>query len=235
LKKIPNYLTVLRLVLIPLFVVLMVDLSPFIHALAVTIFIIAALTDYFDGVIARRFGAISDFGKLVDPLADKLLVMAALVMLLGQRDDLYGDPWVPPWMVFMVLAREMWVTGLRGVAAARGIVVAASSAGKVKNVMQMVAIVFLLAHFPKVTLLGFMLTFQVIGLYLLLTSILISYWGAYEYTVQVFRLVGILPEVPVAVVPLVVVPLVVVPVVVGPVVVAPEGATPQGETAKKSI
>jgi CDP-diacylglycerol--glycerol-3-phosphate 3-phosphatidyltransferase len=193
-KKVPNYLTVARLVMVPLLVVLMVDLSPFVHALAVAVFIVAALTDYFDGIIARRFGAISDFGKLVDPLADKLLVMAALVMLLGQRDDMYGDAWVPPWMVFMVLAREMWVTGLRGVAAVRGVAVEASGAGKVKSVLQMVAIVFLLLHYPKFNILGFMLTFQVIGLYLLLTSILISYWGAYEYTVKVFQLVGIMPE-----------------------------------------
>lgn len=187
-KQVPNYLTFLRLALVPLFVVLMIDASDLRRGLAIVVFLIAVATDYADGVLARRWGAVSDTGKLLDPLADKLLVMAALVMLIGQRSDLYGDPWVPGWMVVMVLARETWVTGLRGIAASYGTIVAASSAGKLKSALQMVAILFLLLHEPKFTLFGYLLTCQVVGLYLLLLSIALSYWGAYEYTQSVLQL-----------------------------------------------
>jgi CDP-diacylglycerol--glycerol-3-phosphate 3-phosphatidyltransferase len=193
-KNVPNYITSVRLILVPVFVLLMANPTPFSHFLAVAVFIIAALTDFLDGIIARRFAVISDFGKMLDPLADKLLVMAALVMLVGKRDGLFGDPWVPAWMVFLVLAREIWITGMRGVAASRGVVVAANNSGKVKNVLQVVSIVFLLLHHPKLEVAGAMVTFQVIGLYLLLFSILVSYWGAYGYTVSIFRLAGFLPS-----------------------------------------
>ncbi len=189
-RNIPNYITFARLLLVPLFVVLLLDPTPFTTKLAVAVFICAAFTDYLDGAIARRYAAVSDFGKLLDPLADKLLVMAALVMLLGLRDDMYGDPWVPGWMVFLVLAREIWITGMRGVSATKGLIVPAKSAGKIKNVLQIVAIVFLLLHSPRFEFFGLMLTAQVIGLYLLLFSILFSYVGAYEYTMQAFRAAG---------------------------------------------
>src|SRR5262245_55607250 len=125
-QNIPNILTFLRLALIPLFVVLMIDPNPELTHAATLVFIIAAFTDYLDGVLARKFSAVSEFGKLADPLADKILVMAALVMLVAQRSDVYGEPWVPGWMVVLILAREIWVTGLRAVAASRGVIVAAS-------------------------------------------------------------------------------------------------------------
>src|SRR5262245_57339044 len=136
-QRLPNWLTFLRLGLIPVFVFLMVEPSRWMVDLAMIVFIVAAFTDYIDGIIARRYGAVSDFGKLLDPLADKILVMAALVMLASQRSDTYGEPWVPGWMVVMVLAREIWVTGLRAVASARGVVVAASTTGKFKSGLQM--------------------------------------------------------------------------------------------------
>lgn len=189
-RNIPNYITLARLLLVPLFVVLLIDPTPLSKNIAVAVFVIAALTDYLDGAIARKFGVISDFGKLFDPLADKLLVMAALVMLVGLRDDMYGDPWVPAWMVFLVLAREIWITGMRGVSASKGLVVQAAGAGKIKNALQMVAIVFLLLHSPKFELLGLMITAQVIGLYLLLFSIIFSYVGAYAMTRQAFAAAG---------------------------------------------
>lgn len=191
-KNIPNYITLARLLLVPLFVALLIDPTPLSKNIAVAVFVIAALTDYVDGAIARKFGVISDFGKLFDPLADKLLVMAALIMLVGLRDDMYGDPWVPGWMVFLVLAREIWITGMRGVSASKGLVVPAAGAGKIKNVLQMVAIVFLLLHSPKFELFGLMITAQVIGLYLLLFSIVFSYAGAYEMTRQAFAAGGFL-------------------------------------------
>ncbi len=189
LPELPNYLTFLRLGLLPLFVVLMIEPSKLMLGMATAIFMFASFTDYIDGFIARKFNCISDTGKLLDPLADKLLVMVALVMLLAQRSDTYGDPWVPGWMVVMVLAREIWITGLRGVAATKGMVIAAGNSGKVKSFLQMLAIVFLLVHDTRFMIFGTKVTAQLIGLYMLFVSIVFSYWGAVDYSYTILRMV----------------------------------------------
>lgn len=181
-QQLPNYITYLRLALIPVFVVLMIEPTETMVSLALLVFVFASLTDYIDGYLARRFGAVSDFGKLLDPIADKILVMAALVMLVAQRSMMYGESWVPGWMVVLVLARETWVNGLRSVAAAQGVVVAASKTGKIKSALQMAAIVLLLLHDVTISVGGTPFPCQYLGLRLLLISIVISYWGAAEYT-----------------------------------------------------
>jgi CDP-diacylglycerol--glycerol-3-phosphate 3-phosphatidyltransferase len=185
-KRIPNWLTYLRLALTPVFVLLMVEPSPWMVYAATGIFIVAAITDLFDGILARRLGAVSDAGKLLDPVADKILVMAALVMLVAQRSEVDGTPWVPGWMVVLVLAREIWVTGVRALAASRGVIVAAGMAGKVKSSFQMVAIVLLLLHDYPVVIFGLSMPSQILGLNALLLSIILSYWGAIDYTLAVF-------------------------------------------------
>lgn len=181
---IPNALTVLRLLLIPVMVVAMARGR---EGIGLSLFVVAAVTDFVDGYVARRYGAVSDIGKLLDPLADKILVMAALVMLVGLRSPTYGEPWVPAWLVVLVLAREFWVTGLRGVAASRGIVLPASSTGKWKSALQMFAVVLLLLHdtpFP-LFILPYQLSCQLVGVNFLFLSIAFSYWGAVEYTLDV--------------------------------------------------
>lgn len=191
LRQLPNWLTFLRLALIPLFVILLVEPSTEMIDAAIVVFIIAAITDYVDGLLARRWGAVSDFGKLLDPIADKILVMAALVMLTAQRSDLYGEPWVPGWIVVFVLAREIWITGLRAVAASQGLILAAGNTGKWKSGLQMVAIILLMLHerpFPFPFIGAFFtprLTCQIIGLNLMLVSIALSYWSAIEYTYRI--------------------------------------------------
>ncbi len=185
-KRIPNWLTYLRLALTPVFVLLMVEPSRWMVYAATTIFIIAAVTDLFDGFLARRFGAVSDAGKLLDPVADKILVMAALVMLVAQRSEVDGSPWVPAWMVVLVLAREIWVTGVRALAASKGVIVAAGTAGKIKSSFQMVAIVLLLLHDYPLVVVGVSIPSQIVGLNALLLSIVLSYWGAIDYTLAVF-------------------------------------------------
>jgi CDP-diacylglycerol--glycerol-3-phosphate 3-phosphatidyltransferase len=161
------------------------DPTPFYLHLSVLLFIFAAVTDLLDGFIARRFGAVSEFGKLIDPLADKLLVMTVLVLLVAQRGDLTGAPWVPGWMVVLVLAREIWVTGLRGIAAARGLIIAASDSGKIKSALQMAAILFLLLHDIRIPVGPYLLTGKLLGVYGLAVSLVFSYWGAVEYTIRV--------------------------------------------------
>lgn len=184
-SKLPNILTLVRLLLVPVFMLLLL----FGHnLLAFIVFLIASLTDYLDGVIARKYNAISNFGKLADPLADKILVMTALVLLVGLKSDLRCEAWVQAWMVVIILAREIWVTGLRAVAAAEGLVIPAGDSGKVKSVLQMVAIHFLLVHDWKVLgLHSYFISPQFIGECLLLISIAFSLYGAWQYSCMVFK------------------------------------------------
>lgn len=184
--RIPNWLTVGRLLATPLLVFLLHDPAPWMFTVAVVVFIVAAITDLLDGYIARRWGAVSEFGALIDPLADKLLVMTALVMLVAQRDFSTGEPWVPAWMVVVILAREIWITGLRGIAAAQGSILAADTLGKWKSLYQMVAIPLLLLPETQIFLGGYVATGRVVGLSLLMISIVLSVWSGIEYTVQVF-------------------------------------------------
>lgn len=183
-KQIPNILTYFRLALIPVYVALMVNPTRGMVDAATLVFIVAAITDLFDGILARRWGAVSDLGKLLDPLADKILVMAGLVMLVAQRGSYDSQPWIPGWMVVLIMSRELWVTGIRGVAAARGIVVPAGNAGKLKSVLQMVAIVCIMIYDRKIGLFGYRITYQLLGLNLLLLSIMFSVWGAVDYTIR---------------------------------------------------
>lgn len=141
--NLPNYLTVARIVIVPLLVVVL--LTPVAdrwfgisgYALAVVIFLIASLTDILDGHLARRRNQVSNLGKLLDPIADKLLVSAALIVLVEKH-------LAPAWSVVIILGREFIITGLRSVAAADGIVIQAQTSGKIKMWAQCVAIVALL-------------------------------------------------------------------------------------------
>lgn len=185
-RHVPNFLTALRLLLVPIFVVLMAQREALYHELAVLFFALAAFTDYLDGYIARRWGVISKLGEVLDPVADKILVMAALVMLVAQRSDISGAPWVPGWMVVLILAREMWMSGIRGIAAAQGNTMPAGKKGKVKSLLQMLAIISLLIHEPQ-QLFGIQISMEFLGLSLLAVSIAFSYLSAYDYTVEALR------------------------------------------------
>ena len=141
--NLPNYLTLARIFLVPLLVVVL--LTPFSedwfsiqrYALAIGIFLIASFTDILDGHIARKTNQVSNLGKLLDPIADKLLVSAALIVLVEKH-------LAPSWAVVVILGREFIITGLRSVAAADGIVIQAQKSGKIKMWAQCVAIVALL-------------------------------------------------------------------------------------------
>lgn len=131
-----NKLTMARIIAVPLFVAFM---STSIHnyLLALIIFILASITDTLDGQIARKYNLITDFGKLMDPLADKLLVISALVCLMDKGV-------VSAIVVIIIIARELMVSGIRAVAASKGHVIAAGKSGKIKTVVQMVGIVVML-------------------------------------------------------------------------------------------
>jgi CDP-diacylglycerol--glycerol-3-phosphate 3-phosphatidyltransferase len=139
--NVPNVLTLTRILAVPVLVVALLDETPDGDVIAAAVFALAALTDGLDGYIARRKQQITTFGKLMDPLADKLLVVAALISLVS-LDRLAA------WVAMVIIARELAVTGLRGVAAERGVVIAASWLGKVKTLLQVAAIICLIAFDP---------------------------------------------------------------------------------------
>ncbi|MDD4565779.1 MAG: CDP-diacylglycerol--glycerol-3-phosphate 3-phosphatidyltransferase [Eubacteriales bacterium] len=143
--NLPNKLTILRIILVPVFIIVLMTGHYYTSAV---IFIIAALTDALDGYIARKYDLITNFGKIMDPLADKLLVISALICLV-ELDDVAG------WMVIVILAREFTVTGLRTVAASQGMVIAAGLTGKIKTVLQMIAVPALLLKNWPFELIGF--------------------------------------------------------------------------------
>ncbi|WP_227766543.1 CDP-diacylglycerol--glycerol-3-phosphate 3-phosphatidyltransferase [Zhaonella formicivorans] len=145
-----NQLTLVRIILVPLFMTFLLVRIPYGQFIAAGIFILAASTDGLDGYIARSRQQITNLGKIMDPLADKLLISSALISLVEL--DL-----VRAWVAFVIIAREFAVTGLRAVAAAEGFVIAASPLGKVKTVSQIVAVVVLLIRglpIPYLELLG---------------------------------------------------------------------------------
>lgn len=137
-----NKLTMLRVFMIPVFlVVLFMAPEPMNRYVAVLIFIVASLTDMLDGKIARKYNLVSNFGKFMDPLADKLLVMSALVSMVALKD-------LAAWVVIVILAREFTITGFRTLAMEANIVMAASWWGKVKTTVQMIMIPVVLLNLP---------------------------------------------------------------------------------------
>lgn len=131
--NLPNKLTILRVVLIPFFVICMlVDEIPYNNYIALVIFAAASLTDMLDGYIARKYDLVTNFGKFMDPLADKLLVSSALICFL----EVPGNP-MPAWAVIIIISREFIISGFRLVASDAGVVIAAGWWGKVKTVVQL--------------------------------------------------------------------------------------------------
>ncbi len=138
--NLPNKLTLFRVILIPFFVILLLvdfGLGSVAPILALVIFIVASLTDLLDGKIARKYNLVTNFGKFMDPLADKLLVCSALICLIPLGK-------VPAWIVIVIIAREFVISGFRLIAAEQQIVIAASMWGKFKTTFQMVAIILLI-------------------------------------------------------------------------------------------
>ena len=147
--NLPNKLTVLRVCMIPFFVVMLLlngGENQTYRYIAAAIFIVASLTDMLDGKIARKYNLVTNFGKFMDPLADKLLVCSALICLVDLKQ-------LPAWMVIVIISREFIISGFRLVASDNGVVIAASYWGKFKTTFQMIAVVLLILDIPSLALL----------------------------------------------------------------------------------
>jgi CDP-diacylglycerol--glycerol-3-phosphate 3-phosphatidyltransferase len=139
--NLPNKLTVLRVMAIPVVVGLLYIDAPWSRASATVLFIIACVTDWLDGYLARSRGIVTDFGKFLDPVADKLLVLCTMITLSG-----FGR--LPSWLCAAVLFRELMVDGLRLVAVQKGVVIAAGKLGKIKTTLQMILVIVVLLNIP---------------------------------------------------------------------------------------
>lgn len=174
--NLPNKLSILRIALIPLMVTLMYLPYASCWIMAMAVFALAALTDFLDGYIARKNQIVTDFGKFIDPVADKLLVLSALMMLC-HRDMM------EVWVVIVILARELCVDGLRMVAVGKGKVIAAGDLGKIKTVSQIILVLWQMLHFRPI------FTMQhgvhnVLGILLTVWVLTITLWSGIDYFVK---------------------------------------------------
>ena len=165
--NLPNKLTLFRVILIPFFIViLMTDcLGTASKWTALAIFIVASLTDMLDGKIARKYGLVTNFGKFMDPLADKLLVCSAMICLVEMEK-------LAAWMVIIIISREFIISGFRLIASDNGVVIAASYWGKFKTVFQMLMIILLIADIQNGVIQGITTVFVWIALVLTVVSLI---------------------------------------------------------------
>lgn len=185
LLNIPNILTLARIAAVPVIVLLLLSPSRTAGFWAAVVFSIACVTDWLDGYIARKWQIVTVLGKFLDPLADKLLVMGAMIMLIPYDR-------VPAWAVFLILAREMIVTGLRSIASSEGIVIAASNLGKYKTIFQMVALIGLLLHYDYYWLFGlrweiFHVNMHVPGIFFFYIATFLTVWSGADYLIKFFK------------------------------------------------
>jgi CDP-diacylglycerol--glycerol-3-phosphate 3-phosphatidyltransferase len=175
--NLPNILTMFRIVMIPVVMLMLQEGTPAMNFWAGWVYTFATITDALDGYLARKRGLVSVLGKFLDPLADKLLVMATLVLMVGMGR-------VPAWVVVIILARELSISMLRMIASSEGVVIAAGEGGKAKTALQMVAVLFLMLHHRYLVDFWFVewnVDFNLAGLWLLYLSVFFAITSAGEY------------------------------------------------------
>ena len=172
----PNIVTLFRIALAPVLIWILMHTGPEASWIAAGVFFIATVSDFFDGYLARSYDYVTTLGKFLDPMADKLIVTTALIMLAGMA----RTPHVPAWMVVVLVTREIMVTGLRAVAAAEGLIVGAEELGKYKMTLQSIAIHGLLIHYTYLHV-----DFYAAGMFILWLAMGVSMWSGADYYVRV--------------------------------------------------
>lgn len=173
--NLPNSLSIIRIGMAPVLAFVMISPGETLSLVSAVLFSLVCVTDWLDGYVARKKGIITSLGKFLDPLADKLLITTAFIMLipLGR---------IPAWAVALIISREIAVTGLRAIASNAGIVIPASWLGKFKTISQIFAIVPLIIHFPF-----YGIDFHLIGMVILVPSFILTMWSGIDYFVSFFR------------------------------------------------
>ncbi len=167
--NLPNSLTLFRVACIPLIVLLLFFPHKAVSFVAALVFALASISDLLDGFLARRHQLVTTFGEFLDPVADKLLVSAALIMLIPLRR-------VDAWMVVVIIGRELAITGLRSVAVSEGKVISADYLGKKKMVFQIVAVLGLLLHYDY-----FGVNFHLVGMFFMWVAVIVTLWSGFNY------------------------------------------------------
>lgn len=185
--NLPNILTMTRIAAIPLLAAFLMSPSRSAGFWAAALFAVASITDWLDGYLARRMGIVTIFGKFLDPIADKLIVMAALIMILPFNR-------VPAWMVLVILGREIIITGLRGIASSEGIVIQASDLGKYKTIFQIVAIIGLVLHYDYNWFFGISHEFLTVnmhnvGMFFLWIATALTVWSGVDYLARFTKVI----------------------------------------------
>lgn len=173
--NLPNFISLIRIGMTPVLVVMLLSPGRTMSLVAALLFAVVCATDWLDGFIARRRGTVTTLGKFLDPLADKLLITTAFIMLvpLGR---------VPAWVVALIIAREMAVTGLRAIAVDDGTVISASRLGKLKTISQIVCLVPLIIHYP-----WYGVDFHLTGTVLLVAAFVFTMWSGIDYFIGFFK------------------------------------------------
>ncbi len=175
-SNLPNLLTCSRILIVPLIIVLLYFDIRWLNLLTAILVVLAAITDGLDGYLARKYKFESTLGTLLDPLADKILLLSTMVMLVYLQR-------APAWMVCLILCRETAVTGLRAIAAEKGKVIAASAMAKYKTIFQIVAVVALVIHY---SFLG--ADAHLVGIFFLWVAFIYTMWTGYSYFKETFSL-----------------------------------------------
>jgi len=167
--SLPNGLTIIRILAIPIILILLFSTGQLYQVITALLFLLAAVTDTLDGYLARRRGMVTTLGKFLDPLADKLLIVTALIALIPARG-------IPFWMVIVIVGREIAVTGLRGIAASQGTIISASALGKYKTVFEVASISFLILNGDYLGI-----SFHPVGMGLLWVALILAVFSAVDY------------------------------------------------------
>jgi len=182
--NLPNLVTMGRVLFVPVVLYFMDNYSPVRSLIAAILYLVASIGDGIDGYLARSRGQVSVLGKFLDPVADKLMVTSVMVYMVALGR-------VPAWLVVVLIARDLAITGLRSIASSEGIVIAASRGGKIKTALQLVGLILLLVHFRYPLLgLGINIDYNSVGLVVLYLSLGASLLSGVDYVLGFFRALG---------------------------------------------
>lgn len=171
-----NKITMLRILMTPIIILLLSYHGPLLCWLSALAFVFASATDWADGYVARKEKMVTSLGKFLDPLADKILICSILIMFVELN-------WVPAWIIIIIVCRELVVTGLRAIAADEGIVIPADKYGKLKTILQIIAVVILIIHYPV-----FGINVQMIGMIFLYAALIVAVFSGANYLFSFYTL-----------------------------------------------
>ncbi|MDO9529506.1 MAG: CDP-diacylglycerol--glycerol-3-phosphate 3-phosphatidyltransferase [Syntrophales bacterium] len=173
--NLPNTITLLRIGVIPVLFLILLSPGRTLSLFIAAIFILAALTDLVDGYIARKYGIVTKMGKLLDPVADKIIVNTAMILMISIG-------YIPAWIVALIIIRDIVVDGIRNIALSDGIVIAASKLGKRKTLSQIIAVSALIIHYPL-----FGINAHLVGMIILYVALILTIWSGVDYFVKFYR------------------------------------------------